>query len=82
MIGASTVAVPIIVTLADPRGMEPRLLSMKEWIERNSGAVTAVILLMIGVVIIGTGLGHLTPALTGAHAGVCWCAATRQAPSS
>jgi Sap, sulfolipid-1-addressing protein len=59
LIGASTVAVPIIVTLADPEGMEPRLLSMKEWVERNSGAVTAVILLMIGVVIIGTGIARL-----------------------
>jgi len=59
LIGASTVAVPIIVTQANPERMEPRLLSMKEWVERNNGAVTAVILLMIGVVIIGNGLGQL-----------------------
>ena len=59
VIGCSTVAVPIIVTLADPQGMQPRLVSAKEWIGRNSGVVTALILLLIGVVIIGTGLGRL-----------------------
>jgi hypothetical protein len=59
IVGASTVAVPIIVTLAAPVRMEPRLLAMKDWIARNSGAVTALILLLIGVVIIGTGLGRL-----------------------
>lgn len=58
-IGCSTVAVPIIVTLADPKRMAPRLLSAKEWIGRNSGAVTALILILIGAVIIGTGLGRL-----------------------
>jgi hypothetical protein len=59
IVGASTVAVPIIVTLAAPVRMEPRLLAMKDWVTRNSGAVTALILLLIGVVIIGTGLGRL-----------------------
>jgi hypothetical protein len=58
-IGCSTVAVPIIVTLAAPERMEPRLVASKEWIGRNSGVVTALILLLIGVVIIGTGLGQL-----------------------
>ena len=59
VIGCSTVAVPIIVTLAAPERMEPRLISSKEWIGRNSGVVTALILILIGVVIIGTGLGQL-----------------------
>jgi len=59
LVGCSTVAVPIIVTLAAPERMEPRLVSGKEWVSRNSGAITALILLVIGVVIIGTGLGRL-----------------------
>jgi len=59
LVGCSTVAVPIIVTLSAPERMEPRLLSAKEWIARNNGAITALIVLMIGVVIIGTGLGRL-----------------------
>ncbi|MDQ0893404.1 GAP family protein [Agromyces ramosus] len=59
VIGCSTVAIPIIVTLANPERMEPRLLSAKEWIGRNSGVVTALILILIGAVIIGTGVGRL-----------------------
>lgn len=59
VVSASTVAVPIIVTLASPSRMEPRLLAAKEWIGRNNGAVTAVILALVGVVIIGTGISRL-----------------------
>ncbi|MFD4421266.1 GAP family protein [Agromyces sp. NPDC058484] len=59
IIGSSTVAVPIIVSLAAPERMEPRLLSAKDWITRNNGAITSLILALIGVVIIGTGLGRL-----------------------
>lgn len=59
LIGCSTVAVPIIVTLAAPKRMEPRLVTAKDWIVRNNGAITALILVMIGVVIFGTGLGRL-----------------------
>lgn len=59
LVGCSTVAVPIIVTLAAPERMEPRLMSAKEWVSRNSGVITAIILVMIGVVIIGIGLGQL-----------------------
>lgn len=59
LVGCSTVAVPIIVTLAAPERMEPRLVLAKDWIVRNNGVITAIILVMIGVVIIGTGLGRL-----------------------
>jgi hypothetical protein len=59
VISASTVAVPIIATLVDHRRMEPRLLRAREWLGRNSGAVGALILLLIGVVIVGTGLARL-----------------------
>lgn len=59
VIGASTVAVPVILSLADRKGMEPRLLAMKDWISRNSTTVTALIFILIGVFIIGTGLTEL-----------------------
>ena len=59
VIGASTVAVPVIFTLADPKGMQPRLLAMKEWIARNQATVTALIVMLIGVFIIGTGIAGL-----------------------
>ena len=59
IIGASTVAVPVIATLLDAKGMQPRLLRMKEWLTRNSRVVTSLILFMVGVFIIGTGIGRL-----------------------
>ena len=59
IIGASTVAVPVIFALVDPKGMQPRLLEMKDWITRNQGTVTALIVLLIGVFIIGMGLADL-----------------------
>ncbi|SIO09476.1 GAP family protein [Agromyces cerinus] len=59
LIGASTVAVPVIATLIDAKGMQPRLLKMKEWLTRNNRVVTALIMLMVGVFIIGSGLARL-----------------------
>jgi hypothetical protein len=58
IIAASTVAVPIIMTLVAPERMKPRLLSAQEWLTRNDVAIGALILVMIGVVIIGSGLGR------------------------
>ncbi|GGF33116.1 GAP family protein [Subtercola lobariae] len=59
VIGASTVALPIIVTLASPVKMQPRLVSARAWISRNSKIVTVLIMVMIGVFIIGTGVSDL-----------------------
>ena len=59
LVGASTVAAPIVLTLAAPERMAPRLVSMQDWVARNMKSVTAVILLLIGVAIIWTGVGRL-----------------------
>lgn len=59
VIAASTVAVPIIGTLAAPARMEPRLVSMRGWLLRNGEALGAVIGLLIGVVIMGAGIARL-----------------------
>lgn len=59
IIGALTVAVPVIMSLVDRKGMQPRLLEMKDWISRNNTTVTALIVLLIGVVIIGAGMANL-----------------------
>ncbi|KQM82481.1 GAP family protein [Agromyces sp. Leaf222] len=58
VIAASTVAVPIIVTLADPKRMQPRLLIWQDWLIRNSAVVTSLIVLLIGVVVLGSGLSR------------------------
>ncbi len=59
VIGASTVAVPIIATLAAPARMEPRLVRAREWLDAHGEAVTNIILIFIGVVIVGAGIARL-----------------------
>jgi Sap, sulfolipid-1-addressing protein len=59
VIAASTVGVPIIATLASPARMEPRLVSMREWLIQNGEALGSVIGIVIGVVIVGMGLARL-----------------------
>lgn len=56
VIAASTVAVPIIATLAAPARMEPRLVRADGWLSRNSTTVTELVLIMVAVVVIGTGI--------------------------
>ena len=58
IIGASTVVGPIIATLVAPKRMEPRLTSLRDWLIRNGEAMTALIVVMIGVVIVGMGLAR------------------------
>ena len=58
-IATSTVVAPIIITLANPDRMEPRLENARTWLEANSSAVTAVVMILVGVVIIGSGLSRL-----------------------
>lgn len=59
VIGASSVAVPVIATLVAPKRMEPKLVEAQEWLSRNGGTLTSVILFFIGVVVIGMGIARL-----------------------
>jgi hypothetical protein len=59
VIGASTVALPIIVTLAAPGRAEPRLIAAKEWMLRHGAFLTDLILAVIGLVIVGLGIARL-----------------------
>lgn len=54
-IGASTVAVPIVAALAAPERTEPRLVSSREWLVRNGDAITSIIVILVGALIIGFG---------------------------
>lgn len=58
-LAGSTVAVPIILTLASPRRMEPRLRQARDWLMRHSHAMTAVIMLLVGALLMLTGAGRL-----------------------
>jgi hypothetical protein len=59
VISASTVALPIISTIAMPELMQPRLVQAQEWLELHGRLVTALLMGLIGVVILGAGLGQL-----------------------
>jgi hypothetical protein len=57
-LACSTVVVPIILTLVAPTQMQPRLVSSRDWLERNGSYITAVVLLIVGLVILGSGLSR------------------------
>lgn len=59
IISASTVAVPIIATIAMPELMQPRLVRAQQWLELHGRLVTALLMGLIGVVILGAGIGQL-----------------------
>ncbi|MCD5348322.1 GAP family protein [Agromyces sp. H3Y2-19a] len=59
VIGASTVAVPIVSAKVAPRRTAPRLTSMRDWMSRNSRSITGLILVVIGVFVIVSGIGRL-----------------------
>jgi hypothetical protein len=59
VIGASTVAVPIIASAVAPERMEPRLAGAREWLLRHGEVLTGGIVLVVGVLVIGIGVGRL-----------------------
>ncbi|MFB2584232.1 GAP family protein [Herbiconiux liukaitaii] len=56
VLGISTIAAPIIFALADPARTQRPLEEIRVWIDRNSATVTTLVLLVLGTVIIGSGL--------------------------
>jgi hypothetical protein len=54
---ASTVAIPVFAYALGGRRMAGPLESLRRWLTAHSAAVTATLLLVIGVVLIGQGLG-------------------------
>ena len=59
VLSASTVAVPILSTIAMPELMQPRLVRAQEWLELHGRVVTALLMGLIGVVILGASIGQL-----------------------
>ncbi|WP_431797243.1 GAP family protein [Microbacterium kunmingense] len=59
VLAGSTIAVPIAMTMASPGRMEPRLVQAKGWLHRHARVISAVVLLMVGVVAVGNGLTRL-----------------------
>lgn len=59
VIGASTVAVPIVASFIAPRRVEPKLIASREWLSQNGRILTSTMMFVIGVVILGGGLTKL-----------------------
>ena len=59
-IAASTVAAPVIGYLTARQHMTAPLNSLRDWLTQNNTAVTAVLLLVIGVTLVGKGIGGLS----------------------
>ena len=58
-LASSTIIVPIVVTLVAPARMQPRLVVTRDWLNHNSAHITVVVLVMVGFVILGSGLSRL-----------------------
>jgi Sap, sulfolipid-1-addressing protein len=56
-IATSTVTIPIVATLVSPQRMEPRLINGRDWLDEHGYVVTATVMLLIGVIIVGAGIG-------------------------
>jgi hypothetical protein len=56
IVGGSSVAVPIILTLANPRMMRRPLESSRQWIVRNSRTVSLVVVFIVGTFVLGHGM--------------------------
>lgn len=58
LLGISTLAAPIIVAVSDPERTRRPLQEVHDWIDRNSAVVTTIVLLVLGTVIVGSGLAR------------------------
>jgi Sap, sulfolipid-1-addressing protein len=59
VIATSTVVVPIVASFVAPQRMEPKLVAVRDWLTTNGRILTSVMMLLIGVVILGSGLANL-----------------------
>ena len=59
VVATSTVMAPVLLTYLAPGRMEPRLVAARRWLESNGPAVTAITMLVIGLLILLLGLTHL-----------------------
>jgi hypothetical protein len=59
VVATSTVMAPVLLTYLAPARTEPRLVAARRWLEANGPAVTAITMLVIGILVILLGLTHL-----------------------
>jgi hypothetical protein len=59
VLGISTLAAPIIFAVANPTRMRRPLEGVREWMEHNSSTVTTIVVLVLGTVVMGSGIAHI-----------------------
>jgi hypothetical protein len=59
IVATSTVVVPVVLTLLAPHKMQPRLRAAHAWLGRAGSVVTAVAMLVVGVLVLFIGVGNL-----------------------
>jgi len=55
-VATSTVTAPALATVFFPDRMEPRLIAARDWITAHGSAVTGVVLVLVGVVVLVLGI--------------------------
>ena len=58
VVATLTVTAPTLATVFFPDRMEPRLISSRDWIVAHGTAVTGVVMVLIGVVVLAVGISH------------------------
>ncbi len=59
IIATSTVTLPVLLTIISPERMEPRLAKAADTLTEDGPMISAIVLLMVGAVVIGSGLQDL-----------------------
>ena len=59
LVATSTVTLPVLLTIISPERMEPRLAKAADTLAEDGQLISAVVLLMVGSVVIGSGLQDL-----------------------
>ena len=60
LVATSTVLVPIVLTLAAPQRMEPRLVAARGWMAANGQLLSAGIMLAVGAFVLVSGIQNLS----------------------
>jgi hypothetical protein len=57
-IATSTVVVPTLATVLFPERMEPRLVVARDWVNAHGTAVTGVVVILVGLVVLAAGISR------------------------
>jgi Sap, sulfolipid-1-addressing protein len=57
-IATSSVVVPTLATVFFPDRMEPRLVVARDWVSAHGAAVTGIVMILVGVVVLVAGIGR------------------------